>query len=171
MKKIHRKQKPIMTAAKLLLIMLTAVYPFFMTMMTGIGILSKSESYGSKITFCGAAFVISGVAMTTAAILCLFRKSRTNLLSMIIALPAFAVCMTTLHKLVSHAESAGWMGHGMYSAIPVADMYRQRIFPVILPFLLTLTIAAIQYFSYSAAEERREKKCSKSAPAPKIIDS
>ena len=63
MKKIHRKQKPIMTAAKLLLIMLTAVYPFFMTMMTGIGILSKSESYGSKITFCGAAFVISGAAM------------------------------------------------------------------------------------------------------------
>lgn len=171
MKKIHRKQKPIMTAAKILLIVLTAVYPFFMTMMTGIGILSKSGSYGSKITFCGAALVISGVSLTAAAILCLFRKSLPNLFSMCIALPSFAVCMAALCKLVSHAESAGWMGHGMYSAVPVADMYRQRIFPVILPFLLTITIAAIQYFSYSAAEERREKKRRKNAPAPKIIDS
>ncbi len=171
MKKIHRKQNIIMTAAKLLLIVLTAVYPFFMTMMTGIGILSKSASYGSKITFCGAALIISGASLTTAAILCLFRKSLPNLLSMCIALPSFAVCMVALCKLVSHAESAGWMGHGMYSAVPVADMYRQRIFPVILPFLLTLTIAAIQYFSYSATEERCEKKCRKNAPAPKIIDS
>lgn len=171
MKKIHKKQKPIMTAAKILLIVLTAVYPFFMTMMTGIGILSKSGSYGSKITFCGAALVISGASLTAAAILCLFRKSLPNLLSMCIALPSFAVCMAALCKLVSHAESAGWMGHGMYSAVPVADMYRQRIFPVILPFLLTITIAAIQYFSYSAAEERREKKRRKNALAPKIIDS
>ncbi len=175
MKKIHSKQKPIMTATKLLLIVLTAVYPLFMTMLTGIGILSKSGSYGSTVTICGAALVISGAAMTTAAILCLFRKSRTNLLSMIIVLPAFAVCMTALHKLVSHAESAGWMGHGMYSSVPVADMYRQRIFPVMLPFLLTLAIAAVQYFSYDSAEERREirrrKEAEKNAPAPKIIDS
>lgn len=175
MKKIHRKQKTIMTAAKLLLIGLTAVYPLFMTMLTGIGILSKSGSYGSKITICGAALVISGAFLTTAAILCLFRKSLTNLLSMIIAVPSFSVCMTALLKLVSHAESAGWMGHGLYSAVPVADMYRQRIFPVILPFLLTLAIAAVQYFSYDSAEERREKRrrkdAEKNAPAPKIIDS
>ena len=171
MKKIHKKQNIIMTAAKLLLIVLTAVYPLFMTMMTGIGILSKSGSYGSKITFCSAALVISGASLTAAAILCLFRKSLPNLLSMCISLPSFAVCMTALGKLVSHAESAGWMGRGMYSAVPVADMYKQRIFPVILPFLLTLIIAAVQYFSYSAAEERREKRRRKNAPSPKIIDS
>lgn len=153
-----RKQSPIMTAAKILLIILTAVYPFFMTMMTGIGILSNSEQYGSRISFCGGALVISGAAMTAAAILCLFRKSLPNLIAVTAAVPGFAVCMTALYKLVSHAESAGWMGHGAYSLVPVSDMYRQRIFPVILPFLLTLIIAAVQFFSYAAAEERREKK-------------
>ena len=175
MKKIHRKQNPVMTAAKLLLIASAAVYPLFMTMLTGIGILSKSDSYGSKITFCGAALVLSGASLTAAAILCLFRKSLPNLLSMCIALPSFAVCMISLFLLVSHAESAGWTGHGFYSAVPVADMYRQRILPVILPFMLTITIAAVQYFSSSAAEERREfrrrKEAEKNAPAPKIINS
>lgn len=169
-RKIYKKQHPVMTAAKLLLIVLTAVYPLFMTMMTGIGILSKSSSYGRSISLCGAVLVLSGAALTAAAILCIFRKSLPNLLAMCIAVPSFAVCMAAIFRLVSHAENAGWMGRGMYSAVPVADMYRQRIFPVILPFLLTLIIAAVQYFSYSAAEERREKNRRKNDFAPKIID-
>lgn len=153
-----RKQSLLMTAAKILLIILTTVYPFFMTMMTGIGILSNSEQYGSRISFCGGALVISGAAMTAAAILCLFRKSLPNLIAVTTAVPGFAICMAALYKLVSHAESAGWMGHGAYSLVPVADMYRQRILPDILPFLLTLTISAIQFFSYDASEERRQRR-------------
>lgn len=172
-RKIYPKQKPLMTFAKALLIILTAVYPLFMTVMTGIGILSKSESYGRNIALCGTALTISGVTLTAAAILCLFRKSLPNLLSMLLSIPGFVLCMAALHKLVSHAKAAGWMGRGVYSLVPVADMYRQRIFPVIFPFLLTLVIAAIQFFSYNAAEERRErrreKEKAKNAPAPPII--
>lgn len=172
-RKIYTKQKPLMTFAKAMLIVLTAVYPLFMTMMTGIGILSKSEKYGRMISGCGAALVVSGAALTAAAVLCLFRKSLPNLLAMILSVPGFALCMGSLYKLSDHAKAAGWMGHGVYSLVPVADMYRQRILPVILPFLLTLVIAAIQFFSYNAAEERREKRREKgkNAPAPKIIDS
>lgn len=175
-RKIYKKQKPFMTLAKITLIALTAVYPLFMTIMTGIGILSKSSSYGRMISGCGAVLIISGAAMTTAAILCLFRKSFPNLISMIMSVTGFVLCMAALHKLIRHAESAGWMGHGVYSLVPVADMYRQRIIPVILPFLLTLIIAAVQFFSYNVAEERREKRLEKkkkqnSPPAPKIIDS
>lgn len=169
------KQKPLMTAAKILLIVLTAVYPFFMTIMTGIGILSNSGNYGKTISGYAAALVVSGTALTASAILCLFRKSLPNLLSMAIAVPGFSLCMAVLHRLAGHAEKAGWMGHGAYALMPVADMYRQRIFPVILPFLLTCIIAAVQFFSYGAAEERREKRRrkenEKNAPAPKIIDS
>lgn len=173
-RKIFTKQKPLMTAAKVLLIILTAVYPFFMTIMTGIGILSKSENYGRTISGYASALVVSGAVLTLASVLCLFRKSLPNLLSMIISVPGFAICITALFRLADHAEKSGWMGHGVYALVPVADMYRQRIFPVILPFLLGLFIAAVQFFSYSAAEERREKRREKekkkNAPAPKIID-
>lgn len=174
-RKNFTKQKPVMTAAKALLIILTAVYPFFMTIMTGVGILSKSENYGKTISEYAVALILSGSALTGAAILCLFRKSLPNLLSVSIAVPGFALCMAALSRLAGHAEKAGWMGHGAYALMPVADMYRQRIFPVILPFLLTCIIAAVQFFSYSAGEERREKRRrkenEKNAPAPKIIDS
>lgn len=152
------KQKTVITAAKILLVVLTAVYPFFMTIMTGVGILSKSGIYGKTISGYAAALIVSGAALTAAAVLCLFRKSLPNLLSMLTAVPGFAVCITALSRLADHAEKAGWMGHGAYALMPVADMYRQRILPVILPFLLTCVIAAVQFFSYSAGEERREKK-------------
>lgn len=163
-----------MTFSKVILMILTAIYPLFMTMMTGIGIVSNSRSYGRMITGCGVVLIISGAAMTAAAILCLFRKSLPNLLSMTISVPGFTVCMVSLYKLVKHAEDAGWMCQGAYSLVPVADMYKQRIIPDIAPFLMMLIIAAVQFFSYNAAEERREKRQknenSENSPALKIID-
>lgn len=139
-----KKQATLMIFSKVILMILTAIYPLFMTMLTGIGIVSNSASYGRMITGCGVVLVISGAAMTAAAILCLFRKSLPNLLSITISVPGFILCMGALYKLVKHAEGAGWMGQGAYSLMPVADMYKQRIIPDIVPFLLILIISAVQ---------------------------
>lgn len=133
-----------MTFSKVMLMILTAIYPLFMTMLTGIGIVSNSASYGRMITGCGVVLVISGAAMTAAAMMCIFRKKILNILAIVISVSGFTVCMGALYKLVKHAENAGWMGQGAYSLMPVADMYKQRIIPDIVPFLLILIISAVQ---------------------------
>ena len=168
------KQKPSMTAAKIILIVLTAVYPIFMVMMTGAGLISNRSSYGAVIAGYGEKLIISGTLMTAAAILCLFRKSIPNLIAPFLSSAGFALCMTMPYRLIRHAESAGWMGVGKYENLPVGDMYRVRLIPTAAPCLLTLAISVIQFFSYDACEERRiRKKLRKdkeNAPAPPIID-
>lgn len=168
------KQKSSMTAAKIILIVSTAVYPIFMVMMTGAGLISNKASYGPVISGYGTKLIISGTLMTAAAILCLFRKSLPNLIAPFLSSAGFALCMTMTYRLIRHAESAGWMGVGKYENLPVSDMYRERLIPTAAPFLLTLAISVIQLFSYDACEERRiRKKLRKdkeNAPAPPIID-
>ncbi len=177
-KKIKRplrsKQKTYMTVMKIILIVLTLIYPVFMTMLTGAGIISNRASYGSRITSYGACLMLSGALMTAGALLCMSRRSTQNLLSALISSSGFALCMTVLIKLIKHAESAGWTGIAKYEGVPVSDMYRTRVGPVIAPFLLTILISAIQYFSYDCGEERRLRKKARkdkeNAPAPSILD-
>jgi hypothetical protein len=167
------KQNPYMTAAKTALMILTAVYPVFMVMMTGAGLISNKDSYGSVICGYGIYLIASGTVMTAAAILCLFRKSLANFISPLLSSAGFVLCMIITYKLVKHAESAGWSGVGRYENIPVSNMYKERILPTTIPFLLTIAISAIQFFSYDAREERRlRKKLRKekeNAAAPPII--
>lgn len=168
------KQNPYMTAAKTSLMILTAVYPVFMVMMTGAGLISNKESYGPVIYGYGIYLIASGTVMTAAAILCLFRKIIANLISALLSSSGFALCMIITYKLVKHAESAGWSGVGRYENIPVSNMYKERILPTAIPFLLTIVISAIQYFSYDAREERRRRKKirteKKNADTPSIIE-
>ncbi|HRR76890.1 MAG TPA: hypothetical protein P5191_08780 [Ruminococcus sp.] len=172
-KPLRSKQKPSMTAMKVILIVLTAVYPVFMTMLTGAGIISNRSSYGSTITRYGICLIISGIIMTAAAILCMSRRSTPNLIAAPLSGAGFALCITVLIRLIKHAESAGWTGIAKYEGVPVSDMYRTRIGPVIAPFLLTVLISALQYFSYDCSEERRIKReyrlKKENAPAPSII--
>lgn len=177
MKKIKRplrsKQKPSMTALKVILLVLTAVYPVFMTMLTGAGIISNRLSYGSTITFYGVCLIVSGAVMTAAAVLCMSRRSTPNLIAAPLSGAGFALCMAVLVRLIRHAESAGWTGIAKYEGVPVSDMYRTRIGPVTAPFLLTVLIAALQYFSYDCSEERRIRRKHRlekeNQPAPSII--
>lgn len=173
-KRNFSEQKKSVAAAKTALMILTAVYPVFMVMMTGAGLISNKESYGSVISGYGVYLIVSGICMTAAAVFCLFRKSIANLISALLSSAGFALCMTITYKLVKHADSAGWSGTGKYENIPVSNMYKERILPTLLPFLLTILISAVQFFSYDAREERRLRKKvrteKENAAAPPIID-
>jgi len=172
-KPLRSKQKPYMTVLKIILIVLTLIYPLFMTILTGAGIVYNRSSYGSTITGHGISLIVSGIIISAAAFLCIFRKSFLNLIAPITSLIGSGVCMRALFKLISHADSAGWYGNGKYSAVPVSDMYKERVLPVLAVTLLTVVISAIQYFSYDACEERRTLKKyredKENAPAPSII--
>lgn len=162
-----------MTAMKAVLIVLTLVYPLFMTMLTGAGLISNRASYGRTIVSYGVCLMAAGAVMTAAAVLCMSRRSTPNIIAAVLSAGSFALYMPVLIRLINHAQSAGWTGIAKYEGVPVSDMYRTRLFPTIAPFLLTITVSLIQYFSYDCGEERRIKKKyrqdKKNAPAPSII--
>lgn len=165
----HRKKHGIMIVAKALMVILTAVYPLFMVVLSGAGLIYNRESYGSTLTIVGGALIASGVIMSAGAILCLFGK---NITSALCSGGGLALCMAMLHKLCEHADRAGWSDK--FTMAPISDMYKARILPCIVPVALAAVIATVQYYSYESAEERRRRRESKeeaaNAPAAKIID-
>lgn len=146
-----------MIAAKALMLVLTAVYPLFMAVMTGSGLLYNRTSYGSYVAGLAVLLILSGVAMTVGALLTLPRKSIFSLASMPLTVCGFILCMVVLNRLAEFSDKQGWQGSGRYDGIPVSDMYKARLMPVIFPAAISLIIALIQYFSYDSREERRKK--------------
>ena len=93
--------------------------------------------------------------MTSGAFLCLFRKKTADILSIILSASGLVLCLTMLHRLAAHADSAGWTDK--YTLSPVSDMYIRRILPCIVPVVMAVVIAAVQLCSYGLREQRCDK--------------
>ncbi|MBR2284455.1 MAG: hypothetical protein IJ874_08590 [Ruminococcus sp.] len=170
--KNNKKSSGFLTALKIIMLVLTAVYPLVMVTLSGAGLVYNHESYGSELTAVGVLLIISGAAMVLGALLCLFRKTIPDIISVICSGGGLALCLAMLYKLADHADRAGWTN--AYTLMPISDMYKSRIMPAIAPAAIAVIIALIQLFSYEASEERRlrrQKKLEKeNAEAPKIIE-
>ena len=172
--RLPRKKHPYLNTAKAVLLVLTAIYPVFMVMMTGAGICYNSGSYGAAFTRYGIILIASGAMMTGGAVLCLFRKNIPNLIAPFLSSGGFITCMAILSRLVKRAKANGWHGSGMYEGVTASYIFQSRLIPCILPVALTITIALCQYFSYDLGEVRRERRQARNerenAPSPSIID-
>ncbi len=131
-----------MIILKIIMAQLTAAYSLTMVCFAGAGLIYNSDSYGAKISAMGAAFIISGIAMTMGAILCLFRRRILNFISLILSAGGLSVCLIMLYKLCDHADSAGW--HDNITMTPASDMYITRVLPAAIPAALAIIIAVIQ---------------------------
>lgn len=116
---------------RIIMIILTLVYPLFMVCMTGAGLIYNSSSYGAEITYTGIFLIFSGILMTSGVFLSLSQKKSKNTASVACSLAGLIICLVSLHLLCAHADSAGWCDN--YTLLPVSDMYRRRIMPVIVP--------------------------------------
>lgn len=172
--RLPRRKHPYLNTAKAVMLVLTAIYPVFMVMMTGAGIYYNRSSYGTTFGNYGIVLILSGAMMAAGAVLCLFRKNLTNLISPFLSAGGFVLCMIMLSKLVKRAKANGWHGSGMYENVSASYTFQTRLIPCILPVALAITIALCQYFSYELGEMRRERRRKKdekeNAPAPSIID-
>ena len=143
-----------------------------MVTLSGAGLIYNKESYGEELAAVGTLLVASGFIMAAGALLCIFRKNLLNTISAVCSAGGLALCLTMMYKLCDHADRAGWTDN--FAMTPISDMYKARIFPSIAPAAIALVIAAVQLFSYEAAEERRRRRLRRSeeenAPAPSIID-
>lgn len=142
-----------MIILKIIMAQLTAAYSLVMVCCAGAGLIYNGDSYGSKISAMGAVFIMSGIAMTIGAILCLFRRSISNFISLIFSAGGLTVCMIMLNRLCVHADDAGW--HDNVTMLPASDMYMTRVLPTIIPAVLAMIISVIQI--RSARNRRRNR--------------
>lgn len=160
--------KKILVFLKVLLIASTAVYPLFMDLLSGIGWISAYGKYGSEFTVMGTVMIVSSLLMTAAAVFCLLKF---NIPAVVTETAGFAAAMTVMVKMMNIADERGWSD--MYTMQPVSDMYRNRILPTVIPFVLLIITAVLQYFSYDEKVKRRQKREEKekreNMPAPKIL--
>lgn len=116
---------------RIIMVILTLVYPFFMTCLAGTGLIYNKSSYGGKIELIGILLITSGILMTTGSFLCFSRKKTANKISLTCSVTGLAICLLMLNFLCSHADKAGWVDN--YTMEAVSGMYRARILPVIIP--------------------------------------
>jgi len=127
------------------MLILTAVYPLFMVIMSGAGLIYNRNSYGATLTAAGVLLTVSGAAMTAGAILSLPKKRITAVLSLILTAAGALLCLCMLHLLIAHADSAGWSDDRTME--PVSAMYRRRILPVLLPASMSAGTAVYRFLS------------------------
>ncbi len=126
---------------RIIMIILTLVYPLFMNFLAGTGLIYNKDSYGVKMVIIGILMIISGISMTSGTFLCLSSKKATNIISLTCSVSGLILCLAMLYLLCSHADNAGWVEN--YTMNPVSDMYRTRILPVIIPSALSTGISIL----------------------------
>lgn len=122
-----------------IMIILTLVYPLFMTCLAGMGLIYNKASYGRNMEIIGILMIISGLSMTSGAFMCLFRKKSVNIISLTCSISGLILCLAMLYLLCSHADNAGWVDN--YTLNPISDMYRARILPVTIPSAISTGIS------------------------------
>ncbi|MBR6968261.1 MAG: hypothetical protein IKH78_06965 [Ruminococcus sp.] len=157
MSKKNRKDLPqhpsrTMRAAKAAMLLLSLYFSCAMTVLSGAGLIHNRESYGSALARTGLFMIIAAALMTTGAVLCLFRRDLTGILSIAASVSGLVLCMAMLKKLTGHADAKGWTDK--YTLQPVSDMYRSRVLPCIIPVIMAVAIAAIQLCSYEQRKRR-----------------
>jgi len=132
-------KKNILIIAKIILAVLTIVYPFFTVMLSGAGLILNGDSYGIKMTVCGILWIFSGMLMISGNMLCIDGKSVP---AIVLSSIGFLICMIILFIVTSHAETHAWNTPlPLLDEFSVADMYRRRIIPTAIPFIMNILIS------------------------------
>lgn len=125
---------------KIVLAVATLIYPLFMVILSGAGLVFNGNSYGLKLVLCGIFWIVSGLMLTSGSLLCLMKK---NIPALILSSAGFLICMAVLFIVTAHAEKYSW-NMPYYAEFTVSGMYIKRIIPTALPFILTLLISGFK---------------------------
>lgn len=126
---------------KIIMIIFTLIYPLFMTCLAGSGLIYNKSGYGDKVANIGFFLTISGLMMTVGAFLCIFTQKIINIISFICSISGLIMCLIMLYLLCNHADNAGWSDN--YTMLPISNMYKSRILPVIFPAFTAIIISLI----------------------------
>lgn len=169
----EKKEKILKKSAlilKIAAVAATIIFPCIINVLCAAGWIYNSHSSGEIFKVYGAVMIASSVCMAASAVLCCLKF---NVAAVTLDVIGIIPCMTVLYKVVYLANENGWNSR-RYPFMSIPNMYRNRILPTIIPFILIIAAAAIQFFSYESAVKRRmkreEKEKRENMPAPKILD-
>ena len=126
---------------KAAILLLSAVYCLFMPVMTGLGLLYNHASYGKFLTLTGVYFIVSALLMTAGTVMCGSRKKAKNVLSVILLVPGFIICMVMLNNLCHYADIRGWSSN--FEIERISSMYKRRIIPCVIPVTAAVILSAV----------------------------
>ncbi len=157
-----------------LLILTTLIFPGIMVQLSAAGWRYNAAQGHYPAVFHGYAFWMSagGVLLIAAAVLCMLGISRRlwvcNIASVIAGSGGLASVLLTLRQFSAYADQ-NFSGIGD-TLKPVSELYRDRILPVIVPFLLLCILSFLQLFAYEARVWRRQRREQRDEKAPSILD-
>ncbi len=159
------------------LVLSAAVYVLFMPQMSAAGWQYNVDAgnYPQLFAAFAAWMRIGSVLLSAAVVLCLFgqrvRFWLCNVIALISGGAGFASCMVVLDRFMKYADQnfSGMEG----TMQPVSAMYRDRLLPMLLPFVLLCVLCVWKLISYDVQvyfrEKRDEKRRRDEAEAPKIL--
>ena len=167
-KKPAKRRTPIdyvLIFVKLVLLVLTMIYPVFFDIGGGLSAYFNSAPENRKY---GMMMAVSGFIIAYSVVLCL---KKYNIASAVLGIGASIVCIYAVSCYAGVADSLGLTD---YNLVPLSQKYRSYNYPTIAVTILQTILAGIQYFSLDESEKRderrRKKEAEKNAEAPKIVD-
>ncbi len=166
-------KKALQNFLRILLVILTMIYPCFMVMMSATGWMYnfKSGNYPELFRNFAMGMYLGGGLLCLGTILLFFgikaKFWKINFISLSSAVIGCPLCMGILSKFSDYADQ-NFSGIGE-SMQPVSEMYHDRIFPVIFPAVLLAVLSVWQILD--TREERiQERARIENAEAPKILE-
>ncbi len=155
-------KKALHIVLQVLLVLTTLVYPLFMDLLSAAGWQHNvnAGNYPSLFGAYAAWMTIGALLLTAGTVLCLIGKScrfwQCNIAALVCAALGIIPCMTVLYQVMAYADQNF---PGMRETMaPVSAMYRDRILPTLLPFLLICGLSVWQMCSYECGVYRRQKR-------------
>lgn len=162
---------------RLLLVILTLIYPGFMAVMSAAGwhYNVTQGSYPALFDSLAGWMYAGSFLLCTGTLLVLIgakpRLWTCNIAAGCMGGVGCAACMMSLHRFCVYADQ-NFSGIGE-SLRPVSDLYRVRLLPILAPALLLAGLSLWQACSEEAREVRsrrkQERHAKENAPAPKIL--
>lgn len=159
---------------RILLIFTTLVFPGMMVQLSAAGWRYNAAQGHYPPVFYEYAFWMSagGVLLIAAAVLCMLGICRKfwicNIFSPVTGSAGLLAVLLTLGKFSAYADqNFSGIGDAMQ---PVSELYRDRILPAVIPFLLLCILSFRQLFSYEARVWRRQRRLQRDADAPSILE-
>ncbi len=161
---MKKKPKILPKFLQVILLLTTLVYPLFMVQMTAAGWKYNACAGNYPALFHTYAFWMAagGLLMTAGTAFCfagMFRKW-CNPAAILCSGGGMAACLVVLRNFTVYADSH--FSAVRFTMEPVSELYRDRLLPVILPFLLVCVLSVMQLLTVGMP--RREEK-----EAPKIL--
>lgn len=164
--------KKIMLILRVLMILSTLIFALFIGLLTALGWNSSLTYQGDTFRTLAAVLAVGILLISAGTVLCMAKK---DIAAVICALIGGIMSVVAAYRAIEIAYDQGWYSTtSLYLDRPVADLWTQRLYPILIPAGMVILCSILHFFSYEAKVKRDEKRKlreeKENAPAPKIIE-